>query len=94
MWRLADEQLDEFIANGKCEFLSAYAQPFSMLVIADLLGVPEEDHRSSATCWARRPGARSVRSTTSLGPQSAGLARRQVQPPTSRTAARARATTC
>ena len=45
MWGLADRQLDEFIDAGHCEFVSAYAQPFSMLVIANLLGVPEEDHR-------------------------------------------------
>ncbi len=42
MWRLADQQLDEFIGGGHCEFISAYAQPFAMLVVADLLGVPEE----------------------------------------------------
>src|SRR5262245_419394 len=45
MWRLADRQLDEFIARGSCEFISEYAQPFALQVIADLLGVPEEDHR-------------------------------------------------
>ena len=45
MWRLADQQLDEFIADGRCEFISAYAQPFAMLVVADLLGVPEADHQ-------------------------------------------------
>ncbi|MCG5434259.1 cytochrome P450 [Mycobacterium sp. MYCO198283] len=44
MWRLADEQLDEFVSAGSCEFLTAYAKPFSLLVIADMLGVPEEDH--------------------------------------------------
>jgi len=44
MWRLADQQIDEFVAAGRCEFISAYAQPFAMLVVADLLGVPEEDH--------------------------------------------------
>jgi cytochrome P450 len=44
MWRLADQQLDEFIANGTCEFLDDYARPFSGLVIADLLGIPAEDH--------------------------------------------------
>ena len=43
--RCAGQQLDEFIAAGKCEFMEDYAEPFSMLVIADLLGVPEEDHR-------------------------------------------------
>ena len=45
MWRLADEQLDEFVADGRCEFISVYAQPFAMLVVADLLGVPEADHQ-------------------------------------------------
>lgn len=44
MWRLADECLDYFVADGHCEFLKAYAKPFSLLVIADLLGVPQEDH--------------------------------------------------
>jgi cytochrome P450 len=45
IWRLAAQQLDEFIDDGRCEFISAYAQPFAMLVVADLLGVPEEDHQ-------------------------------------------------
>ncbi|MEX2254369.1 MAG: cytochrome P450 [Acidimicrobiia bacterium] len=45
MWRLVDEQLDELGGDGQCEFISAFAQPFAMLVVADLLGVPEEDHQ-------------------------------------------------
>jgi cytochrome P450 len=45
MGRLADRQLDEFLADGRCEFVSAYAQPFAMLVVADVLGVPESDHQ-------------------------------------------------
>jgi cytochrome P450 len=44
MWRLADRQLDELVADGHCEFISAFASPFAMLVVADLLGVPESDH--------------------------------------------------
>ncbi|BBY79192.1 cytochrome P450 [Mycolicibacterium pulveris] len=44
MWRLADQQLDTFLDKGGCEFLAAYAKPFSLLVIADLLGIPQEDH--------------------------------------------------
>lgn len=43
MWQLADRQLDEFIGNGRCEFLAEYAKPFATLAITDLLGVPEED---------------------------------------------------
>jgi len=44
MWRLADRQLDTFLSRGECEFIGEFASPFAMLVIADLLGVPEEDH--------------------------------------------------
>jgi cytochrome P450 len=45
MWRLADQQLDEFVPNGRCEFIGEFSQPFAMLVVADLLGVPEADHQ-------------------------------------------------
>ena len=44
MHRLADHQLDVFLDDGHCEFISAYSQPFAMLAVADMLGVPEEDH--------------------------------------------------
>jgi cytochrome P450 len=43
MWRLADRQLDGFVASGKCELVRDFAGPFTLLVIADLLGIPEED---------------------------------------------------
>jgi cytochrome P450 len=45
MWRLADHQLDEIVPDGHCEFITAYTQPFAMLVVADLLGVPESEHQ-------------------------------------------------
>jgi len=44
MWRLADELIDEFGERGEAEIGHAYAKPFTLLVIADLLGVPLEDH--------------------------------------------------
>jgi cytochrome P450 len=44
MWRLADRTIDEFLARGSCEFIGDFAGPFTLLVIADLLGVPEADH--------------------------------------------------
>jgi cytochrome P450 len=44
MVRTVDRQIDEFVTAGQCEFISAYAQPFAMLVVADVLGVPEADH--------------------------------------------------
>ena len=49
MWRHADRQIDEFAGRGECEFVRDFAGPFTLYVIADLLGVPEEDHE-----WFRR----------------------------------------
>lgn len=43
MWQLVDQQIDQFIDNGRCEFLSEYAKPFATSAIIDLLGVPDED---------------------------------------------------
>src|SRR5277367_1130293 len=44
MWRLTDRQLDYILPLGTAEINADYAQPYTLLVIADLLGVPEEDH--------------------------------------------------
>jgi len=46
MWQLADRQIDSFVGLGKCEFIGDYAGPFTLLVIADLLGVPESEHET------------------------------------------------
>ena len=43
LWRLADEQLNRFIAKGKCEIVIDYNFPFTLDAITDLLGVPEAD---------------------------------------------------
>jgi cytochrome P450 len=59
MWRLADRQLDEFVSQGSCEFLTEYSKPFALLVVADVLGVPEEDHQQfRIVLGAERPGTR------------------------------------
>jgi len=44
MWQFADRLLDAFADEGVCEMVSAYAEPFTLTVIADLEGVPESDH--------------------------------------------------
>jgi cytochrome P450 len=46
MGTLADGLIDELADRGEAEFCAAYARPFTLLVIADLLGVPREDHRT------------------------------------------------
>jgi cytochrome P450 len=63
VWRLADRQIDEFIARGECELIGDYANPFTLFVIADLLGVPEEDHQEFREALARRPHHDAVGST-------------------------------
>ncbi len=46
MWTLADGLIGELAERGQVEFCAAYARPFTLLVIADLLGVPREDHET------------------------------------------------
>jgi cytochrome P450 family 150 subfamily A5 len=68
MWRLADRQIDEFLAAGECEFISEYAGPFAMLVVADLLGVPEADHDR----FRERLGAGGHKHTGTVGSTGSG----------------------
>lgn len=43
--RIVDEVLDEAITDdARCEVIADFAGPVALLVVADLLGVPEEDH--------------------------------------------------
>ena len=44
IWRLTDRQLDYILPRGTAELMADFAQPYTLLIIADLLGVPEEDH--------------------------------------------------
>jgi cytochrome P450 len=46
MWTLADGLIDELAGRTEVEFCHGYARPFTLLVIADLLGVPREDHET------------------------------------------------
>ena len=66
MWRLADRQLDTFIDRGSCEFINDFAGPFAMLVIADLLGVPEEDHARFEEMLLHRPTGGAVGTTKAM----------------------------
>ena len=43
MWAWADQTIDEFIGDGECELIQQYAVPFTVMVVADLLGVPAQD---------------------------------------------------
>lgn len=63
MWRLADRQLDTFIDRGSCEFIADYAQPFALLVVADLMGVPDDDRRMFTEQLLHRPDDHGVGGT-------------------------------
>lgn len=54
--KLADRLIDRFIDRGKCEIVSEYSQPLATLVIADLLGVPEEDRDELVAIIGPPPG--------------------------------------
>jgi cytochrome P450 len=45
MWELADRQLDTFLATGEGELIGGFAAPFTLLIIADLLGLPPDDQQ-------------------------------------------------
>ena len=53
MERLADRRIDLLVAAGTSEFITEYAAPFALLVIADLEGVPESDHAQFAEGFAQ-----------------------------------------
>ncbi|ADP83357.1 cytochrome P450 [Pseudofrankia inefficax] len=44
MGGITDQLLDTLLERGKGEFVGEFAGPLALLVIADLLGVPPEDH--------------------------------------------------
>lgn len=56
MWKLADHQISEFIERGRFNAIADYAQPYATLVIADLLGVPESDHKNFRQLLGPVPG--------------------------------------
>ncbi|MEW9855087.1 cytochrome P450 [Novosphingobium sp. M1R2S20] len=46
MWNFAGELVDDAVTRGGCELIGEIATPYVTLVIADLLGVPEEDREA------------------------------------------------
>ena len=43
--RLADRLLEELAEHGEFDLIADFAQPYSVAIISDLLGVPFEDHQ-------------------------------------------------
>ena len=62
MWHIADRVLDDYLRVGEGEFIGGFAEPFVLLVIADLLGVPARD-RDDFVATMRRNASGGVGST-------------------------------
>jgi cytochrome P450 len=52
----ADRFLDELVPRGECDYIWDYCKGYSVLAVADLLGVPTEDHPMLLTLLASAPG--------------------------------------
>ena len=66
MWRHADTYLEPYLAGGG-EFIKGFAAPFTLAVIADLLGVPEEDRPEFAKHMDHSQGGVGSSEGASLG---------------------------
>jgi cytochrome P450 len=66
MRELAERQIATFLDKGSCDFIRDFATPYTMLIIADLIGVPEED-REGFLSGMLRPQSGGVGSTTGEG---------------------------
>jgi cytochrome P450 len=85
MWQLADDILDEFLAPGEGEFIKGFAGPFTLRVIADLLGAGRGPPRAARTTGPWRAAAVSASARTKTLTNATGIPY-EVLRPTSRTA--------
>ncbi|MGC7101545.1 cytochrome P450 [Amycolatopsis lurida] len=70
MWQIADGLLDPLLDRGEGEFIREFAGPFTLLVIADLLGVPGEDRDEFAEALQGRSRDGEERNIGSIGAES------------------------
>jgi len=55
MWGLTDRQIDTFVERGRFESVGDFGLPIATQTIADLLGVPEADHKTFSDLLGRTP---------------------------------------
>jgi len=48
---LANELIDDFVADGRCEFVSQFAEPYAARILCILLGLPESEWQQ-LSAWA------------------------------------------
>jgi cytochrome P450 family 150 subfamily A5 len=44
LWKVAARTIDGFVERGQCDLIRDYANPFALVAVADLLGVPPSFH--------------------------------------------------
>jgi cytochrome P450 len=57
---LSGRLLEQLLARGRCDVVGDYAKPFALLVVAELEGVPEEDHAAFAEGFSGSGGKRQL----------------------------------
>jgi cytochrome P450 len=62
MAEYAEKLANDVISNGACELISEFALPFATSVIADLLGVPEDDRQLFIDAIAASPSPGTLKS--------------------------------
>jgi cytochrome P450 len=68
--RLTDRTLDSFLSRGECEYNGEFAAPLAMLVVADLLGVPDEDRETFRQVLLRKHGHGAQKGSDMVGSTS------------------------
>ena len=64
MGELAERTIDGFLGRGECDFIRQFATPYTMLVIADLVGVPEADRDKFTERFSQADKGNGVGSTS------------------------------
>lgn len=67
IYRLTDRTLDTLVERGHCEYNGEFAAPLAMLVVADLLGVPDEDRDTFREVLLRKHGHGEHKPTDMVG---------------------------
>lgn len=86
MWNHNDKVLDPYLAGGSGEYIKGFAAPFTLAVIADLLGVPWRTAPNSPNGWTTARVA-SVAPTKGRCRTARWSTCTRSSPPTSRTVA-------
>ncbi|MCG5433971.1 cytochrome P450 [Mycobacterium sp. MYCO198283] len=70
MWRRVDQVLEPYLAAGGGDYIADFAGPFTLLVIADLLGVPEDDRNEFSRKMGRQARSGGVGSNSAEMPHA------------------------